>query len=83
MAQLPLVSKKNPILFPASIASRWRGPVRRFAAWLALADNGNCNAGNVGNFGGNWNNDSNAGAFQLNVNYSLSNANDNIGARLT
>lgn len=54
----------------------------RFAA-LFLGDNGNCNAGNVGYAGGNWNNDLNAGPFQLNVNYSLSNTNTNIGGRLT
>lgn len=82
MAHLPLVSKTQFRSLP-QLSARWLGLVRRFAAWLALADNGNCNAGNVGNFGGNWNNDTNAGAFQLNVNNSLSNANSNIGARLT
>lgn len=82
MAHLPLVSKTQ-FRSLHQLSTRWLGLVRRFAAWLALADNGNCNAGNVGNFGGNWNNDTNAGAFQLNVNNSLSNANSNIGARLT
>jgi len=36
----------------------------------------------VTNFGSNWNNSSNAGTFQLNVNNSTSNSNSNITAHL-
>lgn len=47
-------------------------------------DNTNVSSdGQVPNFGGNWNNDSNTGPFQLNCNNSLSNSNANIGGRLT
>lgn len=44
---------------------------------------GNANVssdGQVPNFGGNWNNDSNTGPFQLNCNNSLSNSNANIAS---
>lgn len=45
-------------------------------------DNSNLYAGKVTKFGSNWNNDTNAGAFQLNVNNASSNSNANITAHL-
>ena len=48
-----------------------------------FTDNGNLNTGYVSTFSSNWNNDLNAGVFQLNVNYTAtSNSNANIGAHL-
>lgn len=52
-------------------------PVRLFA------DYANLYTGNLPKFGGNWNNGTNAGTFYLNVNYSASNANSNLGTHLT
>lgn len=47
-----------------------------------LCDNGNLYTSYCANFGSNWNNGDNAGAFQLNVNNAASNTNSNLGARL-
>ena len=46
------------------------------------ADNGNVNASNFPNVGGNWNNGDNAGPFNANFNNSASNTNSNISSRL-
>jgi len=53
------------------------GPQKR----LKQADNSNLYAGYLANFSGNWNNGDNAGPFWLNVNYSTSNANSNLGTQ--
>ena len=44
--------------------------------------NTNLYTGNCANFSGNWNNDDNAGPFYLNVNYTTSNSNSNLGTHL-
>jgi hypothetical protein len=44
-------------------------------------DNTNLNTSHLPNFSGNWNNGDNAGVFQLNVNYTASNTNSNIGSQ--
>ncbi len=48
-----------------------------------FADNGNVNASNFPNVGGNYNNGDNAGPFNANFNNSATNTNSNIGARLS
>lgn len=51
-----------------------------FSAFQLFEDYTNFNDGGyVPYFGGNFNDRSNAGAFQLNVNYNTDNYNDNIG----
>lgn len=47
-----------------------------------FCDYANVNTSHLANFGGNWNNTSNAGVFQLNVNHSASNSNTNYSAHL-
>lgn len=47
------------------------------------ADNGNVNASNFPNFGGNWNNGDNAGPFYANFNNSASETNSNISSRIS
>lgn len=42
-------------------------------------DNTNLNTGYLPNFSGNWSNSDNAGTFYLNVNYTTSNSNANLG----
>lgn len=45
-------------------------------------DNSNLNSSCVAKFGSNWNNTTNTGAFQLNVNNTSSNSNANISGHL-
>lgn len=52
-------------------------------ACAPFADNGNVNASNFPNVGGNYNNGDNAGPFNANFNYSASNTNSNTGSRLS
>lgn len=47
-----------------------------------FCDYANVNTSHLANFGGNWNNTSNAGVFQLNVNHSASSSYAIIGSRL-
>ena len=48
-----------------------------------FADNGNVNASNFPNVGGNYNNGDNAGPFNENFNNSATNTNSNIGSRMS
>lgn len=47
-----------------------------------ISDNTYLNSDYCTQFGSNWNNDSNTGTFQLNVNYDTSNSNSNLTTHL-
>lgn len=66
----------------ASGAQEPREPINGHAGRPAFwCDNGNVNSSNFPNWGGNWNNTTNAGPFYWNFNYSATETNTNIGSR--
>lgn len=65
------------------IISNLSNLLESYVAWQRRSHCSECRRPScVADFGGNWNNGSNVGAFNRNLNNAPSNANDNVGSRL-